>query len=215
MNAPLDYRATAEPRVLLSGVGWDDYVAIGRIFHDRPSLRLTYDRGALEIMTTSPEHERVKKLLARLIETLAEEYGMEVATAGNMTFRSGDLARGLEADDCFWIAAEARMRTRDDWVAGEDPPPDLVLEVEISRSAVPRMPLYAALGVREVWRCDGETVQVHVLQPDGTYGTVEESPTFPGIRVAEMIGFLRPAERAGYLAVIRAFREWVRQRRGK
>jgi Uma2 family endonuclease len=201
----------AEQRLLLNAVSWQEYTDLGQILRDRPALRLTYDRGRLELMTTSPEHERLKKRLSRLIETLAEEFGLQIETAGNMTFARADLERALEPDDCFWIAHEAQMRTREEWDPKEDPPPDLALEIEISRSAVNRMDLYAALGVPEVWRCDGESLRVHLLQPDRTYQSSEASPTFPGIPMAEMIVFLQPNETMCYLDMVRAFREWVRR----
>lgn len=205
----------AEPRVVLHDVSWQQYVAIGDILLDHPGLRMTYDRGTLEFMTTSPEHERLKKFLGRLLEVLVEEFGLELATAGNMTFRREDLERGLEPDDCFWIAHEAQMRTREEWDPDRDPPPDLVLEIEISRSAINRLGLYASLGVAEVWRCDGETIRVHVLQPDRSYLPSEASPTFPGVPPAEVTAFLRAKENLGYLGTVRAFQEWVRQRKSR
>lgn len=206
-------KSGAEPRVVLHAVSWQQYVAIGDILQDHPGLRMTYDRGNLEFMTTSSEHERLKKFLSRMLETLVEEFGLELATAGNMTFRREDLKRGLEPDDCFWIAHEAQMRTRREWDPSSDPPPDLVLEIEISRSALNRLSIYASLGVAEVWRCDGETIRVHVLQADGSYHPSDASPTFPSIPVAEVIAFLRTKESLGYFGLIRAFQEWVRQRR--
>jgi len=206
-------RAGAEPRVVLHAVSWQQYVAIGDILLNYPRLRMTYDRGTLEFMTTSSEHERLKKCLSRMLESLVEAFGLELATAGNMTFRREDLERGLEPDDCFWIAHEAQMRTRAAWDPSRDPAPDLVLEIEISRSALNRLSLYASLGVAEVWRCDGDTIRVHVLQPDGSYHLSDTSPTFPGIPPLEVLVFLRAKENLGYLGMIRAFQEWVRQRR--
>ncbi len=200
-------------RLVLRAVSWQEYIALGEVLRDRPALRMTYDRGSLEFTTTSPEHERLKKWLARVLEALAEEFGLEVATAGNMTFQREDLERALEPDDCFWIAHEEQMRTRQEWDPSRDPPPDLVLEIEVSRSALNRMGIYAALGVPEVWRCDGERIHVHLLRPSGEYREVEASPTFPGIPVAEIIPFLQQNAARGYLGMVRAFHEWVRQHR--
>ena len=209
--SPGNERRSGEQRLLLHDISWDDYVALGEILKDRPGLRMTYDRGKLEFMTTSPEHERLKKRLSRVMEALVEEFGREIATAGNMTFRREDLDRGLEPDDCFWIAHERQMRTRQEWDPTRDPPPDLILEIEISRSALNRLGIFAALGVPEVWRCDGERFYIHVLQSSGEYQEVEASPTFPGIPVAEIIPFLQENETRGYLGMIRAFHEWARQ----
>jgi len=200
-----------EQRLLLHDICWDEYVALGEILKDRPALRMTYDRGNLEFMTTSPEHERLKKRLSSILEALADEFGREIATAGNMTFRREDLDRGLEPDDCFWIAHERAMRACKDWDPTRDPPPDLIVEIEISRSALNRLGMFATLGVPEVWRCDGEHFHIHVLQPSGEYQEVKDSPIFPGIPIVEIIPFLQEDETRGYLAMLRAFREWVQQ----
>jgi Uma2 family endonuclease len=200
-----------EQRFILGNVSWQAYSAIGEALADRPNLRLTYDGENLELMTLSPRHEIYKKWFARLIDTLAEECHLRIATAGSMTFRREDLERGLEPDDCFWIAHEEQMRGRLEWNPERDPPPDLVIEIEISRSALNRMRIYAALNVPEVWRCDGETLTVHLLRPDGTYQPAERSPTFPAIPVGEMSRFLQLSETVDYLSRVRAFRDWVRQ----
>jgi len=205
-------REGAEPRVVLHAVSWRQYVALGNILQDHPGLRMTYDRGTLEFMTTSPEHERYKKRLGRLLEALIEECGLKFETAGNMTFQREDLERALEPDDCFWIAHEAQMRTREEWDPDQDPPPDLLLEIEISRSAISRMGLYSTLGVPEVWRCDGEMLRVHLRQPDGSYVASETSPTFPGIPAAEIIAFIQPNPQLDFLSMVRTFRHWVRER---
>ena len=198
-------------RVLLSDVTWPEYLAIGEALRDRPGLRLTYDQGRLEIMTTSSTHERLKKRLGRFLETIAEECGVSILPAGNMTFQREDLKRGFEPDECFWIAHEPQMRARPDFDPTRDPPPDLTLEIEVTRSAQNRMALFARLGVPEVWRFDGTTLQVHVLRPDGTYSEEDRSPTFPSVTIADIVPFLAFDPSQDYLTVVRAFRDWVRE----
>jgi Uma2 family endonuclease len=200
-----------EQRLLLHAMSWQAYQTIGEVLRDRPSLRLTYDRGSLEIMTTSPEHEKYKKRLSRILETLAEEFNLPLETAGNMTFQRPDLDQGLEADDCFWIEHEAQVRGKLKWDPDRDPPPDLALEIEVSRSALSRMSIYAALRVPQVWRFDGETLRAYLLQPDQTYQPAERSPTFPSVPLQEIVRFLKPSESMDYLGVVRAFRAWLRE----
>jgi Uma2 family endonuclease len=207
----LKKKPAADQRVLLYNISWQDYQTIGRVLQNRPNVRLTYDRESLEIMTTSPEHEVYKKRLGRFFETLAEEFKLPIALAGNMTFQREDLERGLEPDECFWIAHEPQMRAKLEWDPSRDPPPDLVMEIEISRSALNRMSIYAALGVPEVWRFDGETLTVHLLQPDGTYQPAGHSPTFPAVSLAEIVRFLKPSETMDYLSEIRSFRVWIQE----
>jgi Uma2 family endonuclease len=200
-----------EQRVLLYGLTWQDYIQIGNILCDRPALRLTYDRGTLEIMVTSREHEFYKVRLGRLIEILAEEFNRRIDPGGNMTFQSEALEKGLEGDNCWWIEHAEQVRAKLTWDSTVDPPPDLLLEIEVSPLA--RMAIYAALKVPQVWCFDGESERVYLLQPDGTYQQANESPTFPGIPVAEMVRFLQPEE--DYLTVQRKFRAWVRRQRGR
>jgi Uma2 family endonuclease len=198
-------------RVLLNGVGWREYVAMGDLLRDRPALRLTYDRGRLEIMTTSSTHERLKKWLGRFVETIAEECGVAILPGGSMTFQREDLERGFEPDECFWIAKEAVMRGRPNHDPTQDPPPDLIIEIEVTRSALNRMALFARLGVPEVWRFDGAALHVHRLQSPGGYAEAKNSPTFPSIRVSDLIPFLAFDPTQDYLSTVRAFRDWVRQ----
>ena len=198
-------------RVLLHGLDWQDYIQLGNILCDRPALRLTFDRGTLEIMVTSREHEFYKVRLGRLIEILAEEFNRRIDPGGNMTFQREELEKGLEPDNCWWIEHEEQVRGKLTWDPAVDPPPDLLLEIEVSRMA--RMAIYAALKVPQVWCFDGKSLRVYLLQTDGTYRQANESPTFPGIPVGEIVPFVQPGE--DYLAVQNKFRAWVKRRRGR
>ncbi|MBY0524614.1 MAG: Uma2 family endonuclease [Gemmataceae bacterium] len=200
-----------EQRLVLCDVAWADYLAIGNALRDRGNVRLTYDRGMLEIMTTSPRHEIWKKWLDYLLQLLIEECGLARVTAGNMTFQREDLERGLEPDDCYWIAHEPQMRGRLDYDIERDPPPDLVIEIEVSRGAMNRMGTYARLRVPEVWRFDGDAIHVHVLDASGNYEQTERSPTFPKIAIQGMVPYLQPDPQQDSLTVSRSFRAWVRE----
>jgi Uma2 family endonuclease len=205
MNGP-----SAEQRLMLRNVSWDEYVAIGNILLDRPGLRMTYDDGRLEFMTTSPRHEKYNKWLGRLIDGLGEALERPIETAGHMTFQREEVEKGFEPDDCFWIAHEAQVRGKLTWEPDVDPPPDLGLEIEISRSALNRMRIFAAFRVPEVWRFDGEVLSIHLLQADGTYRPAERSLSFPEVPVTELPRFLRLFETKDYLTVLRELKAWAR-----
>jgi Uma2 family endonuclease len=207
--------AADEQHFLLTGVPWPSYIAIGAALADRGGLRITYDCGNLEFMTTSRLHERYKKWLNRFIETMAEELNRPIAPGGNMTFQREDLARGLEGDECYWIEHEAHMRTRDTWDPDTDPPPDLFVEIEVSRSLIDRLPICAALRIPEVWRFDGRSIRVHRLQADGTYVIGETSQVFPEVPLAEVVRFLNRAATLDYLTAVQEFRAWLRELLGK
>ena len=202
-------------RFLLRNIDWRTYKGIGDLLPDRPGLRLTYDRGNLEFMSTSHKHEIYKKNMSRFMEMVAEAFEKPFVGAGNMTFQREDLDRGFEPDDCFWISTESVMRGKLTWEPTVDPPPDLALEIEVSRSALNRMAIYAAFRIGEVWCFDGDELRVYRLQSNGTYQRVESSVAFPGINLDELVPFIKMLETQDVLTVMRAFREWLRQQIGK
>src|SRR5262245_19596426 len=202
-------------RFLLRNIDWRTYKGFGDLLPDRPGLRLTYDRGNLEFMSTSPKHEIYKKNMSRFMEMVAEAFNKPFVGAGNMTFQHEELDRGFEPDDCDWIDSEPAMRGKLTWDPTADPPPDLALEIEVSRSALNRMAIYAAFRIGEVWCFDGDELRVYRLQPNGTYQRVESSAVFPGINLDGLVPFIKMLETQDVLTVMRAFREWLRQQMGK
>src|SRR5207244_4328204 len=178
----------AEQRLLLYGVSWQEYGRTLRALAERPSLRLTYDRGTLELMTLSLEHESIVRFFNLLILALTLELGLPLKGGGSTTFRRRRRRRGLEPDECYWIANEPLVRGKDKIDLRRDPPPDLALEVDISYSTLDRMAIYAALRVPEVWRYDGAVVSFHVLGPDGAYAAVASSKAMPQVTTADLAG---------------------------
>lgn len=199
----------AEQRLRLSCIPWEAYIAFTDILGDRP-IRVTYDRGEMEIMSPSNRHENRKRLLGRLIEELTMELGIDIASGGSTTYRRKVLARGLEPDESYWIEHEPVVRGREDIDLDNDPPPDLALEIEISRSALDRMSIYAALGVPEVWRWDGKKLGINLLTKRGTYRTSDRSKAFPFLPLAEFAGFLERTT-LSETQLLRSFRAWVRK----
>ena len=116
-----------EQRLVLDNVAWKDYETIGKALSDRPALRLTYDRGRLEIMTTSFEHERRKCLLGRLIDVLSEEFDVPIGAAGSTTFKKRGLKRGLEGDQTYYTKNLARVQGKKRLELEKDPAPDLAM----------------------------------------------------------------------------------------
>lgn len=169
---------TAEKRFLLEGVSWRFYEQFLEEVGGRP-IRLTYDRGNLEVMSPLRLHELVGRFLGRLVETISLDLGIPIASCGSTTFRREDLARGLEPDECYYVGNEPRVRDGHELDLAHDPPPDLAIEVDITSSSLDRQGIYAALGVPELWRYDGEQFHLLHLQPDGSYAGREQSRSFP------------------------------------
>ena len=197
--------------LVLGCVSWETYRRVLRTFDDR-HLRITYDRGELEIMTLSSEHERLKKLLGYLILTLVVELGWNMASCGSMTFKRRKFKRGLEPDDCYWIQNEPRVRGKKKIDLRIDPPPDLVIEIEWTRSALNRLGIFAVLGVPEVWRYDGQTIYVQLLGSDGRYREATHSQVFSFLPMQEMARFLALLSTHSETDIVRQFRAWAQAR---
>ena len=178
---------------------------------DRP-IRLTYDRGDLEFMAPSFNHERCAGRLGRLVETLAEELDIDILAGRSTTFKRKDLERGLEPDECFYIRNEPLIRGKKELDLLHDPPPDLAIEVDISRSFLDRQGIYASLAVPEIWRFDDEALTVYRLRPDGDYEPAPQSTSFPLLPLAEVAGLLHQTDPVSDTAMVRFFRAWIRER---
>jgi len=166
----------ADQRVVLQGIPWRDYLSLSDLFVDRAGLHLTYVEGTLEIMTTSPRHERIKTLITRLLELHALLRGVPITGFGSATYRREEKERGLEPDECYCIG-------------GEKPYPDLAIEVVLTSGGVNKLAVYEGLGVREVWFWEEGTFSVFELSADG-YAQRPGSAFFPSLdfgRLAQLV----------------------------
>jgi Uma2 family endonuclease len=195
--------------LLLHEVHWIEYEALLAHLPDNPRFRLSYDQGTLEIMTLSPRHERLKSLFAHLLAVLAEELNLNLVGLGSTTFRRTEAARGTEPDDCYYIQQAERMAGRDTIDLTIDPPPDLIVEVDITHPSLDKFPIYASLGIPEVWQHNGDTLQFFLLVGD-RYTQTPESSLFPVLSAEVLTGFVQQGMTHGIIPMIRAFRSWVR-----
>lgn len=194
--------------IVLNGISWETYQALVRDLESQPSKRLTYDNGQLEIFMPLPPHERYKRWLGRFVETLTEALDIEICSLSACTWSRKDLAKGVEADECYYIQNEAVIRGRLDIDLSIDPPPDLAIEIDITSPSVPRLPIYAALGVPEVWRFDGERILLLTLI-DGSYQEIPTSITLPIITAAVLEDWLTQATTMGETTWAKAIRRWA------
>jgi Uma2 family endonuclease len=196
---------------LLHGVPWDAYV----LLRDAPEnyhVRMTYDRGELEIMSPSRWHERFSRLIGRLIEAWTDEFDIPIQGCGTMTLRREDLHRGLEPDNCYYIRNEPLMRAKEELDLATDPPPDLAIEVDLTRHALEKPALYAALGVPELWRYDGQRLRLFRLRGEGGYVETGASESLPGFPVDEAEQIVEQLGTASDTALVRSFRDRVRNK---
>lgn len=196
--------------IVFGDIGWEQFLAITNALGERSGLRIAYDGERLEFMTLSRRHERLKKLLGRLIEQLTLELNIPCESGGQTTFRSELIRRGLEPDQCYWIQHAEQLVEVDDWDPAVHPPPDLAVEIDVTASALDRPEIYARLGVPEVWRCDGQSLEALELGADGAYSEITRSLAFPFLEVASLQPFLHPAGRHE-TSIVKEFVEWVRE----
>ena len=206
--APTTLQQT-DQRVLLAGVSWQTYQLLLAELGDHRNSRLAYDQGVLEITMPSDRHEANKKILERMLETLTEELDLPTKSFGSTTLNREDLQKGAEPDSCYYIQNVDRIVGRTiDLVT--DPPPDLVIEVDITSPSSRRFPIYQQLGVPEIWRYRGGAVEINRLE-SGEYSLCEQSPTFPIVSTAILNQFLQQADTQDDTTLLRTWRRWIRE----
>ncbi len=210
-SSPVAEQQSAD-RLVLRGFDWPTYRKISEAFTGH-HVRLSYSRGILELMTISSRHGTLSRLLGRFITVLTEELGLPVRGCGDMTCDREDLERGLEPDECFYIENEPLVRAKEDIDLASDPPPDIAVEVDISRSSRTRMGTYAALGVPEVWRCDSRGLTFFHLV-DGAYAESASSRHFPFVTSEDVTRFLHQRGQMDENSLVQTFRQWVRTTKG-
>jgi len=199
-----------EQRFLLNGVSWETY----RVLVEDPGLfhiHMTYEQGALELMSPSPRHEIFKGLLGNLVKFYAVEAGIDFKCLGSTTYSREMLRRGLEPDDSFYVQHELEVRGRDDLDFDHDPPPDLAIEIEITSSILDKLEVYAALQFPEVWRFDGKSLTALILNDDGKYVEQKTSDAFPDLPLSKLVEWIERRKTIGESALLAEFQRWVRE----
>lgn len=197
-----------QQHLVLDPVSWDFYERLLDEIGDRP-IRVTFDEGSIEIMSPLAEHEQVRRAIGTFIQIIGMERNIPMSCYGSTTFRREEKQKGFEPDDCFYLANASRVRGMKEFDPDVHPPPDLAIEVDITRRSIPRQPIYAALGVPELWRYDGQRIHVLRLSQTGQYEEVESSPSFPFLPMGELENFVKRMENEEQTAVLRSFRDWV------
>ena len=200
----------AEQRVLLRNISWETYERLLDERGDSRVPRLAYDRGELEIMSPSPEHEKFNRRIAQLVLAVTEELSIEAEDLGSTTFRREDLGRGFEPDSCFYIQNEEQVRGKDRIDLAVDPPPDLVIEIDITSPSFSKLPIYAQMGVPEVWRYDGERMTILVLE-GSDYAKTAESIVLPPVTSTDLTRFVEQSKSTRRTDWLRGVREWAQE----
>jgi Uma2 family endonuclease len=200
------------PRVLLRGISWETYQQLLAEHEETSGTHFAYDQGTLEIMVLSPKHEAVKHTLELLVEILAEEEEKDLYGLGSTTFQRADLARGFEPDACFYFTQADRVRGKATIDLQVDPPPELVIEIDLTSPTLNKFPIFAALGIPEIWRYAGERVAIFTLSRNH-YREQAYSPTFPWVTSAILTELVETGQRLPRPQWLRRVRQWARSAR--
>lgn len=199
----------AEERFVLRNVTWETYEHLLKNYESFSAPRFTYDQGDLEIMSPSIPHEAASRILSLLVNIICEEREIDVRDLGSTTHKRADLLKGVEPDGCFYIRNVAAITGVDELNLSVEPPPDLVIEVDISHPSIARLPIYAALGVPEIWQFEDGQVKFFVLQ-ENKYIALTNSAELPGISSEVITQFVNASASTKRPQWLRQVRQWIR-----
>ncbi|MGB3199250.1 MAG: Uma2 family endonuclease [Nodosilinea sp.] len=195
--------------LVLRDVSWAEFEAILAELGNHRSTRIAYDNGFLEIMAPLPEHEYFKETIGDAVKDMAEELTVEYASYGSATWRCKAQQAGIEPDNCFYFQNEALVRGKLEFDLERDPPPDLALEIDLTSKSLDRFPIYARLGVPEIWCYDSGVLTIYLLEGD-RYAASDQSRVFPTLDIRALPQLIESQRSAGRLALRRAVREWAK-----
>jgi len=198
--------------VLLNHISWKTYESLLEDHLDSSAPRFAYDRGVLEIMSPSPEHERANRRMAQLVLAICEVWELDAEDFGSTTYKREDIERGFEPDSCFYIENEPLVRDKDRLDLDVDPPPDLVIEIDVTSFSMNKLPLYASIGVPEIWRYEDAEIEI-LLFDDGSYRKAPESRCLSGVRDATLTDLMRKSKTLRRTEWLKKIREAARTAR--
>lgn len=196
-------------KLILNNLTWKEFEEILEELGENRGTRIAYDKGRLEIMSPLPEHETDKILISDFVAIILEELDIEFWCLGSTTFKNPLMNQGIEPDNCFYIKNELLIRGKDRLDLSIDPPPDLVLEIDLTSRSYPH--IYEALGVPELWRFEKGILEINILQ-NGRYIKSESSLNFPDFPLKKLFPkYLKKCKKEGRNKTMQAFRKLIRK----
>lgn len=208
----------AEPRtsippddgsIVLHDISWTFYEQFLNEFDER-RVPHSYVNGELRIMAPSARHESSKKILAQLVEAIGNELKLPRRSLGSVTLKLGIHVKGAEPDECYLLVSAPQVSDVRNYDPNVDPAPDLAVEVEVSSPSLNRLPVYAAMGIPEVWVYDGKSVAIGLRKDDDSYESSETSIVFPKLSAKHLTEWVERAYDVEEWQWMEEFREWVR-----
>ncbi|PYS50033.1 MAG: hypothetical protein DMG13_22125 [Acidobacteria bacterium] len=190
-------------------VSWEQYEGLLEDLVNRPGLRVSYDDGRLEIVSPLPEHEDYKDFVSHAVRAISDELGIELEPRGSSAWKRRIFRKGAEPDTCFYVANAHRIIGKPKIDLESDPPPDIGVEIDMTNESLSKFPIYAALGVPEIWRYDGKRFQMYQLEGD-TYTETGASRFFPNLSCPMLANALELSKTQGHTQALRKFRQEIR-----
>jgi Uma2 family endonuclease len=191
-------------------VPWDDYERLLANLAERPRLRVSYDCGRLEIVSPLSEHGEYESLIEDLVRAACQLFRLRLEKRANATWKKRSLSKGAEADASYYIANAQRIIGKRTIDLDTDPPPDIVVEIDVTNDSFHKFPIYAALAVPEVWRYDGQSCRFYRLA-EGQYTEASVSRFLPALTGQMISEALELGKTEGQDEALRAFRRNVRK----
>ncbi len=194
-------------------VSWKFYEDFLEEFNER-RIPHSYVNGALTVLSPSIRHETPKKWIARLVDVITEELDLPCRSLGSLLLKLNPDEKGAEPDECYLITNAPVVTDPLAYDIKKDPPPDLLIEIDITSLSLNRLPVYAAVGIPEIWVYNGTDLEVRLLREEGskkTYATSDASRVFPTLPMKEFAAWIERAKQSDETKWIRGFRKWVRE----
>ena len=202
-------RMPADSLLIQHGISWDEYESLLESVGDSHGLHISFDDGTLQIMTLSQKHEMYSTLIERIVSLLSLTMRIKVLFYGSATMRKKQKQKGVEPDACFYVQNANFVSTKDEIDFEIDPPPDVVVEVDLHHESLSKFPIYLALGVPEVWRYDGSSLRIYQLR-DEQYVATEASLSLPLLTSSVLTEFLARSPKQDQYDILLAFEEWLK-----
>jgi Uma2 family endonuclease len=212
-----NYAAVAErlppgSTLIVHDVSWDEYEALLEAVGETKRLRISFDEGTVQVVTISAKHEKYVDLIHDLVRLLSLRLHVKVLSFGSATMKKRRREKGSEPDACFYVQSADLIGSKEELDFSSDPPPDIVVEVDVQHDSLSKFPIYAALGVGEIWRYDGQSMTIFHLQQDD-YAPAESSRALPALTGRVLTEFLRRSQQGDQYETLLAFEAWLQSER--
>ena len=194
--------------VTFHDVSWAQYEDFLKQVSEGNGLRVSYDDGTLQVMTLSPTHESYTRFIEKLVTAISLRLRINIRSFGSATMSRQKKRKGNEPDACFYVQTADAIGNRMELDFETDPPPDIVVEVDVHHDSRSKFSIYAAFGVSEIWRFDGQTLAIHIFEQGG-YREAETSLALPMLTNSIMTGFLARLRDEGEFQTLLTFDEWL------